>query len=35
MGKFVRMLILTAAALAIALAATASVVLADTVGPGV
>jgi hypothetical protein len=35
MGKFVRMLIFTVMALAVALAATASVALADAAGPGV
>jgi hypothetical protein len=35
MGKFVRMLVFTAAALALALAASATLVLADTQGPGV
>ena len=35
MGKLVRVLIFTVTALAVALAVTASVVLADTAGPGV
>lgn len=35
MGKFVRMVVLVATALALALATSATVVLADTQGPGV